>query len=58
MTAFRWRVPVARKAPRWEGGTVFLVLSSIATIVLVVARTGASTPWFLSVLRTLGLGSV
>jgi hypothetical protein len=34
---------------------VFLLLSTIATAVLVVAGTGASTLWFLSVLRRLGL---
>lgn len=34
---------------------VFLVLSSVATASLVVAGTGASTLWFLWVLRTLGL---
>jgi hypothetical protein len=34
---------------------LFLMLSTIATAVLVVAGTGASTLWFLSVLRRLGL---
>jgi hypothetical protein len=34
---------------------LFLLLSTIATAVLVVAGTGASTLWFLSVLRRLGL---
>jgi hypothetical protein len=34
---------------------LFLMLSTVATIVLVVAGTGASTLWFLSVLRRLGL---
>jgi hypothetical protein len=34
---------------------VFLLLSTIATAALVVAGTGASTLWFLAVLRTLGL---
>jgi hypothetical protein len=34
---------------------VFLLLSTIATAALVVAGTGASTLWFLSVLRRLGL---
>jgi hypothetical protein len=34
---------------------VFLLLSTIATAVLVVAGTGASTLWFLSVLRRFGL---
>ena len=38
-----------------EPAGVFLMLSTVATIVLVVAGTGASTPWFLSVLRRLGL---
>ena len=35
---------------------MFLLLSTLATIGLVVAGTGASTLWFLSVLRRLGLG--
>jgi hypothetical protein len=34
---------------------LFLMLSTIATAVLVVAGTGVSTLWFLSVLRRLGL---
>jgi hypothetical protein len=34
---------------------LFLLLSTIATAALVVAGTGASTLWFLSVLRRLGL---
>lgn len=34
---------------------LFLLLSTITTAVLVVAGTGASTLWFLSVLRRLGL---
>jgi hypothetical protein len=34
---------------------VFLMLSTIATAALVVAGTGASTLWFLSVQRRLGL---
>jgi hypothetical protein len=34
---------------------VFLMLTTVATAVLVVAGTGASTWWFLSVLRRLGL---
>jgi len=34
---------------------LFLMLSTIATVVLVVAGTGVSTLWFLSVLRGLGL---
>jgi hypothetical protein len=34
---------------------VFLTFSTAATIVLVVAGTGVSTLWFLSVLRRLGL---
>jgi len=34
---------------------LFLMLSTIATAALVVAGTGASTLWFLSVLRRLGL---
>jgi hypothetical protein len=38
-----------------EATGVFLMLSTVATIVLVVAGTGASTLWFLSVLRRLGL---
>jgi hypothetical protein len=38
-----------------EPAGVFLMLSTVATIALVVAGTGASTLWFLSVLRRLGL---
>ncbi len=38
-----------------EPTAVFLMLSTVATVALVVAGTGASTWWFLSVLRTLGL---
>ena len=38
-----------------EPASVFLMLSTAATIVLVVAGTCASTLWFLSVLRKLGL---
>jgi hypothetical protein len=38
-----------------EPASLFLMLSTIATAVLVVAGTGASTLWFLSVLRRLGL---
>jgi hypothetical protein len=38
-----------------EPTRVFLMLSTAATIALVVAGTGASTLWFLSVLRRLGL---
>jgi uncharacterized membrane protein HdeD (DUF308 family) len=38
-----------------EPTRVFLLLSTIATAVLVVAGTCASTLWFLSVLRRLGL---
>ena len=34
---------------------MFLMPSTAATVVLVVAGTGASTLWFLSVLRRLGL---
>ena len=34
---------------------VFLMLSTAATVALVVAGTVASTLWFLSVLRRLGL---
>jgi hypothetical protein len=34
---------------------MFLMFSTAATVALVVAGTGASTPWFLSVLRRLGL---
>jgi hypothetical protein len=34
---------------------MFLMLSTIATAALVVAGTGASTLWFLLVLRRLGL---
>jgi uncharacterized membrane protein len=38
-----------------EPARVFLMLSTAATIALVIAGTGASTLWFLSVLRRLGL---
>ena len=38
-----------------EPTQVFLLLSTIATAALVVAGAGASTLWFLSVLRRLGL---
>jgi hypothetical protein len=38
-----------------EPAAIFLMLSTAATIALVVAGTGASTLWFLSVLRRLGL---
>jgi hypothetical protein len=38
-----------------EPASVFLMLSTVATAALVVAGTGASTWWFLSVLRRLGL---
>jgi hypothetical protein len=38
-----------------EPAGAFLMLSTVATIALVVAGTGASTLWFLSVLRRLGL---
>jgi hypothetical protein len=38
-----------------EPAGVFLTLSTVATIVLVAAGTGASTLWFLAVLRRLGL---
>jgi hypothetical protein len=38
-----------------EPAGIFLMLSSAATAALVVAGTGASTLWFLSVLRRLGL---
>lgn len=38
-----------------EPAGVFLMLSTVATIVLVAAGTGASTLWFLSVLRGQGL---
>jgi hypothetical protein len=38
-----------------EPTKVFLMLSTVATIALVVAGTGASTLWFLAVLRRLGL---
>jgi hypothetical protein len=38
-----------------EPTRVFLMLSTAATVALVVAGTGASTLWFLSVLRRLGL---
>ena len=34
---------------------LFLMLSTVVTAALVVAGTGASTLWFLSVLRELGL---
>jgi len=38
-----------------ESTAIFLMLSTVATVALVVAGTGASTWWFLSVLRKLGL---
>jgi hypothetical protein len=38
-----------------EPASVFLMLSTVATIALVVAGAGASTLWFLWVLRRLGL---
>jgi hypothetical protein len=38
-----------------EPASLFLMLSTVATAALVVAGTGASTLWFLSVLRRLGL---
>ena len=38
-----------------EPASLFLMLSTVATAALVVAGTGASTWWFLSVLRRLGL---
>ena len=38
-----------------EPVSVFLMLSTAATIALVVAGAGASTVWFLWVLRRLGL---
>ena len=38
-----------------EPAGVFLMRSTVATIVLVAAGTSASAPWFLSVLRKLGL---
>ena len=38
-----------------ESTNVFLLLSTVATVALVVAGTGASTLWFLAVLRRLGL---
>jgi hypothetical protein len=38
-----------------EPAQVFLMLSTAATVALVVAGTGASTVWFLQVLRRLGL---
>lgn len=38
-----------------EPASVFLLISTVATIVLVVTGTGVSTLWFLSVLRRLGL---
>jgi hypothetical protein len=38
-----------------ETASMFLMLSTAATAALVVAGTGASTLWFLSVLRRLGL---
>ena len=38
-----------------EPASLFLMLSTVATATLVVAGTGASTLWFLSVLRRLGL---
>ena len=38
-----------------EPTATFLMLSTVATLALVVAGAGASTVWFLSVLRKLGL---
>ena len=38
-----------------EPASLFLMLSTVATAALVVAGTGVSTLWFLSVLRRLGL---
>jgi hypothetical protein len=38
-----------------ETASVFLMLSTVATVVLTVAGAGASTVWFLWVLRRLGL---
>ena len=38
-----------------ELASVFLMLSTIATIALVIAGAGASTVWFLWVLHRLGL---
>jgi hypothetical protein len=38
-----------------RAGQMFLMPSTAATVALVVAGTGASTLWFLSVLRRLGL---
>jgi hypothetical protein len=38
-----------------EPASVFLMVSTVATIALVAAGTGVSTLWFLSVLRRLGL---
>ena len=38
-----------------EPAQVFLMLSTAATVALVIAGTGASTVWFLQVLRRLGL---
>jgi hypothetical protein len=38
-----------------EPASVFLVVSTGATIALAAAGTGVSTLWFLSVLRRLGL---
>jgi hypothetical protein len=38
-----------------EPASLFLMVSAVATAALVVAGTGASTLWFLSVLRRLGL---
>jgi hypothetical protein len=38
-----------------EPAQVFLMLSTAATVALVIAGTGVSTLWFLKVLRRLGL---
>ena len=38
-----------------EPASVFLTISTVATVTLVAAGTGVSTLWFLSVLRRLGL---
>ena len=46
---------MARRGHAFRICRLLLMLSTAVTIALVVAGTGASTLWFLSVLRKLGL---
>ncbi len=52
----RW-APGARRGHGSSGrpAKMFLMLTTAATVALVVAGTGASAPWFFAVLRRLGL---